>query len=294
MDERILAAGRLASEALEHGASLIVEGARVDETIDAIESFVLERDALVAFPPQISMGAFAAHDTARIEDERVLEGVVKLDIGVCVDGFIGDNALTVDLSGEHSALLDACRDALDNAIAAASPKGPIDEVSRAIEDTIRAAGFRPVANLSGHGLSRYEIHTRPNIPNVAGAHGVLEPGMTVAIEPFATTGFGRIRDVGDPEVFRQSAKRSVRDPITRKALALIARRNGMPFSARWLARETGAVRAKHALNVLVQNQVISSYAPLREVQDGIVAQFERTIHVLDDRIVVTTPWQWPK
>ena len=293
MDERITTAGRLASEALEYGASLIVEGALVGEVIDAVESFVLERDAIVAFPPQISMDSFAAHDTARIDDDRVLSGVVKLDVGVSYDGFIGDNALTIDLTGEHTAVLDACRGALDAAIRAAAPGGSIDALSRAIEDTITKAGFRPVANLSGHGLDRFEIHTAPNVPNIAGARGVLEPGMTVAIEPFATDGYGRIKDSGEPEVFRQIAKRSVRDPIARRVVSLVARRKGLPFSARWLAREVGAVRAKHAINVLVQNQVITSYAPLREVQDGVVAQFERTIHVLEDEVIVTTPWQWP-
>ena len=294
MDERITIAGRLASEALEFGASLIVEGVRVDEVIDAIESFVLERDALVAFPPQISMDSFAAHDTARTDDDRVLSGVVKLDVGVSYDGFIGDNALTIDLSGEHAALLRACRSALDAAIAAAAPGAPIDFMSRAIEESITSEGFRPVVNLAGHGVDRFEIHTSPNVPNVAGARGVLEPGMTVAIEPFATNGFGRIKDSGEPEVFRQLAKRPIRDPIARRVLTLISQRRGLPFSARWLAREVGAVRAKHALNILVQNQAVTSYAPLREVQDGVVAQFERTIHVLDDEIVVTTPWVWPR
>jgi methionyl aminopeptidase len=293
MDERIAVAGRLASEALEYGASLITKGVLIGEVIDAIESFVSERDAIVAFPPQISMDSFAAHDTARIDDDRILSGVVKLDVGVSYDGFIGDNALTIDLSGEHTALLEACRGALDAAIAAAAPREPIDLMSRAIEEAITAAGFTPVANLSGHGVARFEIHTSPNVPNVAGARGSLEPGMTVAIEPFATSGYGRIKDSGEPEVFRQVAKRSVRDPIARPVLARIAERRGLPISARWLAHEFGAVRAKHALNVLVQNRILTSYAPLREVQDGVVAQFERTIHVLNDQIVVTTPWEWP-
>ena len=290
MDERISRAGALASEALEFGASLIVEGASVASVVDAVESFVLERDALVAFPPQVSMNAFAAHDTAGIDDDRVLSGVVKLDVGVAFDGFIGDNALTIDLSGDHADLLGACRSALDAAIDAAAPGAPIDALSSAIERSIRTAGFEPIANLSGHGVARFEIHTAPNVPNVSGASGILEPGMTVAIEPFATTGFGRIMDSGDPEVFRQSSRRSVRDVIARRVLSTIAQRQGMPFSARWLAREVGASRARHAINVLVQNHVLTSYAPLREVQEGFVAQFERTIHVLEDGVVVTTPW----
>lgn len=291
MDERIVRAGALASEALEFGVSRIKEGENVGDVIDAIASFVEERDAIVAFPPQISIDGFAAHDTARIDDERTLSGVVKLDVGVSVDGFIGDNAFTIDLTGNYADLLAACRKALDDALALAAPGVAVDALASVIESAIRGAGFEPIANLSGHGLSQYEIHTAPNVPNVSGAtSAVLEPGMHVAIEPFATTGFGRIRDSGDPEVFRQASRRSVRDPIARRALTLISARKGLPFSARWLAQHIGDTRAKHAINALMQGRVLVSYAPLREVQDGIVAQFERTIYVEDDRVVITTPW----
>lgn len=295
MDEAQREAGLLASEALEFGASLVKRGAPLGATLDEIERFIVEEGGDVAFPPQISMNEFAAHDTAGIDDDRTISGVVKLDVGAAVEGFIGDNALTIDLTGEHADLLAACRAALDAALAAAKPNGPISEMSEAIESTIRAAGFSPVENLSGHGLAQYEVHTEPSVPNVAaGRSGTLEPGMTVAVEPFATTGYGRITDQGDPEVFRQAVRRNVRDPIARRVLQVIGARRGMPFSARWLAREVGEARAKHAINALILARIIVAYAPLKEVQGGLVAQFERTIHVHEDRIEILTPWQWPK
>lgn len=295
MEEAQRAAGALSSEALEYGASLVVPGAPLGETLDAVERFILEKGGDIAFPPQISMNEYAAHDTAAVDEERTLAGVVKLDVGAAIDGYIGDNALTIDLTGEHADLLAACRAALDAGLKAAKPNGPISEMSAAIESAIRSAGFEPVANLSGHGLGRFEVHTEPSVPSVSvGKSGTLEPGMTVAIEPFATTGYGRIADHGDPEVFRQAARRNVRDPIARRVLQVIGTRRGMPFSARWLAREVGEARAKHAINALILARILISYAPLKEVQDGLVAQFERTIHVHEDTIEILTPWVWPK
>ena len=73
----------------------------------------------------------------------------------------------------------------------------VGEIGSSIENTITAAGFQPVRNLTGHGLARWKVHTPPQIPNYAEhGGGRLRAGMVFAIEPFACTGRGFIRERG--------------------------------------------------------------------------------------------------
>jgi methionyl aminopeptidase len=108
-----------------------------------------------------------------------------------VNGFIGDNACTIDLSGNNAELTKASEDALAAAIAAIKEGITLGEIGQAIEGAITKRGFSPVRNLGGHGLDKYEIHTPPSIPNIANNDPIrLEKGQIVAIEPFATSGAG--------------------------------------------------------------------------------------------------------
>ena len=136
--------------------------------------------------------------------------IVKLDCGTHVDGYVTDNATTVDLrDGDNSLLCTASRMALENAIAVMGPGASLTEVGRQVEKTITAMGFQPVRNLCGHGVARFTIHCAPSVPNYPDPRaGKLKPNMTIACEPFASDGVGMIDVDGDAEVFM--LKRDVR------------------------------------------------------------------------------------
>ena len=125
-DDEVLAyycdAGRIASAILEKGASMITEGTRVVDVVEEIERMVEEKGAGLAFPLNLSFNEDAAHDTASDDDHRFFsEGdVVKLDLGVHLEGYIADTAVTVDL-GDHGLLLEASKAALEKAIAIVRP-----------------------------------------------------------------------------------------------------------------------------------------------------------------------------
>lgn len=285
-------AGRIASKALLYGRARIRRDASLLEVTEQVEAYIREQGAEPAFPVQMSLNDTAAHDVARFKDQRILgEDLVKLDVGVHIDGVIADNALTVDLSSRHRAVLDASKDALSAAMEKVKARRLIAETAQTIHDTILQARMRPIANLSGHGLSRYTMHTSPQIPNIPIQSAErFASGMHFAVEPFATDGYGRVREQGDPELFALKTTRNVRDLIARRGLQIIRRYQGLPFCTRWLADEIGERRAEHTINTLMHEHMLHAYAPLVEVQGGMVSQHERTLVIDADKVIVTTRW----
>ncbi|MBU1974204.1 MAG: M24 family metallopeptidase, partial [Nanoarchaeota archaeon] len=89
--DKHLQAGKIAAEALQYGKSLIKENAKVIAILDQVEAKILELKGEIAFPAQISLNEFAAHSCSDLNDETVLKDqVVKLDVGVHIDGYIAD------------------------------------------------------------------------------------------------------------------------------------------------------------------------------------------------------------
>ena len=288
--EKLKQAGRIAAQVLEYGKGLVKKDASLLEVLDKIEAKISDLGAKPAFPAQISCNHIAAHYCPDEEDKTVFsDQVVCLDVGVHVDGFIGDNAVTVDLSGKHGDLVKASREALENAIKAVKIGVTLAEIGRVIQDTIQRYGFAPVRNLSGHGLGVYEQHTKPSIPNFDnGDTTKIENGMVFAVEPFASTGAGIVQESGIATVFSLGTKKPVRNAITRQVLEEIETYNGLPFTIRWLTRKFG-VKAKFALREMEQLGMLHSYAPLADKDKGLVSQAEHSI-LIDDKgkVVVLT------
>lgn len=294
MDEQTIqnyiTAGRISAEVLEYGKSLIKKGNSLLETTEFIEKKIFELGGKPAFPVQFSCNKIAAHFCAEEDDKTIFDSqVVSLDLGVHINGAIGDNAYTVDLSGKYDDLVRAAQKALEEALKIVNVGTELREIGKIINDTIKSYGYNPVRNLSGHGLELYGIHSNPTIPNIDnGDKTTLKKGMAFAVEPFATTGSGVVHDSGLPSVFMLEHKKPVRSPITREAMKEIENYEGMPFAKRWLTKKFGA-KAVFALRELTQLGMIHQFPPLVEVNKGIVAQAEHSV-LIDDKgeVIVTT------
>jgi methionyl aminopeptidase len=284
--EKYHQAGKLAAKILRHGAQEIRIGASYLDLVESIEAQVQEEGAALAFPLNLSLNEDAAHDTASPGDERVfVKGdVAKLDLGVQIEGYIADTATTIDL-GNNSLLLDASEQALGSAIKAVCPGATAGDLGAAIQKEIESRGYRPISNLTGHGLDRYILHRSPTIPNV-GINGgvVLEEGMVFAIEPFATTGSGHVGEKSRKEIYSQISKKPVRTPAARTILNTIKDRNGLPFARRWLNEK----KLDIALPGLVRSQVLHVYPVLSDIPGSLVSQHEHTVIVTGEGCIVTT------
>jgi methionyl aminopeptidase len=282
-------AGKIAAEALAFGKGLIVKGGSVLDLCNKVEEKVFELGGELAFPAQISMNDIAAHFCPEDDDElKFNDELVSLDVGVHVNGFIGDNAVTVDLSGKNSDLVKASREALENALKVVKVGVPLNEIGKVIEETIKGFGFSPVKNLSGHGLGEFDVHCRPTVPNFDnGDTTKLEKGQVIAIEPFATTGGGLIAEKGDASVFNLLGKKPVRIGFVREIMKQIERFNGLPFTTRWLTKNFSESQVNYALNQFKLLGILKEYPPLVEKQNGLVSQAEHSV-IVDDEILVIT------
>jgi methionyl aminopeptidase len=284
--EKYREAGAIASRILREGALGIRIGESYFDLVESIESRVREEGVSLAFPLNLSLNEDAAHDTASPTDTRVFEkgDVAKLDLGVHIDGYIADTATTVDL-GSNSLLLAASEQALEAAIRKVRPGATAGELGAAVQHEIESRGYRPIANLTGHGLDRYVLHRAPTIPNVSINGGiVLEEGMVFAIEPFATTGSGHVGEKSRMEIYSQISQKPVRIPAARAILETVKDRHGLPFSRRWLKER----RQDIALPTLVRSQTLHVYPVLADIPGSLVSQHEHTVIVTNDGCVVTT------
>jgi methionyl aminopeptidase len=287
--EKYIKAGRISALALKHGASLIKVGASLLEVTEAVEKKILDEGGEFTFPPQISLNEIAAHYCAEPDDETIFKkgDLAKLDCGAMIEGYPGDNAITVDL-GNNENLVKASREALDNAIKIIIPGTTLGEIGKTIQDTITKYGFSPVKNLSGHGLSRYEYHDKPSIPNFdTGDKTELKKGQVIAIEPFASNGAGVIYETNRANIFSQISSKPVRNPITRNILKEIESYNQMPFTTRWLTKKFHPGKVNFALRELSQKEILHSYPPLPDKDNGFISQAEHTVIVDDDPIITT-------
>lgn len=284
-------AGNIAHKALIYGAGLIKVNAKISDVSDAVEKKIQELGGDLAFPINISLNDAAAHETPFAIDDRkfTADNIVKLDVGVHVNGAIGDNAMTIDLTGKHDKLVRAAQEARDEAIKIVKPGLKVKEIGKVVEKIITKHGFQPVRNLSGHAIKEFNLHAGITIPNYDdGSNETLKEGMIIAIEPFATDGQGLIHESSNAEIFSLVQKKPVRNMITREALKLLEARKGLPASTRWLSQKLGALRATMALKEMNQLEMLRLYPPLVEVKKGMVAQSENTVLVTKDGYEVLT------
>ena len=279
-------AGTILATVLEEAADRVDPGTRLLEVAEFAEDRIRELGGEPAFPVNISLNEEASHATPAPADETTFgEDMVCVDIGVHVDGWIADAAVTVDHTGTPT-MVEAAEDALEAAIDAVAPGVHTGEVGSAIEAVIDDTEYNAIVNLSGHGLAEYDAHTGPNIPNRGVDTGIeLEVGDVVAIEPFVTDGSGKVSEGSKEQIFSVVEERSVRDRRARQLLETVTEKyRKLPFALRWLEDD----RAEMSLRRLSMADVVRGYPVLKEDDGCLVSQAEHTVIVTEDGCEVTT------
>jgi len=285
--DKYRAAGKIHQQIMKEAREKIKVGMPIYEYARFIDERIIELGGGSAFPVNVSMNEEAAHDTPLLNDVRIFgEDVVKVDVGVHVDGYIADGAMTIDLSGKHADLVKASEEALKAAIDTVKAGATTLQIGAAVEETITNLGFNPIRNLMGHGLAQYVAHAEPSVPNVKnfGSGAELRAGDTIAIEPFATDGEGYVDDGRIKEIFSQVKLKPTRIPFVRKVLNQIEEYRGLPFAKRWLEGD----KIDLALIQLEREGILTSYPVLIEVSGGLVSQAEHTLIVTENGCEVTT------
>lgn len=283
-------AGEVVQKARKKAREVARPGTNLKEIADEIEGLIREEGLEPAFPVNLSINEEAAHYTPSQDEERVLkeDDILKIDIGAHSDGYIADTALTVNPSGKHQDIIDEVEEVLEAALEFLEPGKTLGEFGRFVESQV-GDDYEVVRNLTGHYLGRYTQHAGVSVANVdnASSHEFKE-GDAVAIEPFITTGSGRIKNGKPGNIYKLETDRNVRGRTERKLLGQIKNFNGLPFTTRWINDYSG--RKKMAMKKLVQSGIVNSYEVLKEENDGMVAQAEHTVLIGadDGENIVTT------
>jgi len=289
--EKWKTAGKLARDALHFGRNLIEAEKSMLNVTEKIESFVKKHGGELAFPTNLAVNNVGAHWTPSSKSSEIFckGDVVKLDVGVHIDGYIGDNALTLEIgTTNYTKMIEASREALNAAINVAVAGVNVGIIGHAVQDTIEKYGYRPIANLTGHRIKRYNLHSGVSIPSIRERGGpTLNNGDIVAIEPFVTDGAGRVGGKRNSNIYHLRQIRKVRDEKATELMKEIQERyKGLPFAERWLHEFQDD--ATKNLQKLMRAGIVSYYPVLDELGNGIVAQSEHTLLITNNGNEVLT------
>ena len=283
--------GKIASEVREWSKNLVKEDAKILDVANEIESKIRELGGEIAFPANVCINDITAHYTPKFNDKTLIAGddVVKIDIGAHVDGYIADTAYTIDLSGNYGDMLLANENSLKEVIRLVKPGVSLRKIGEIVDKTISGAGFKVIENLTGHEIKQYNLHAGLSVPNVSIPYKKeIVEGMVLAIEPFATDGYGRVIESKHTEIFSLIEKKPVRQREARTLIDAVEKRKGLPFAERWLQKKINPMKLQLVLHDLVRRKILKQYPVLHEKEKGIVSQFEHTLIVTEDGCEVTT------
>jgi len=258
------------------------------------ESLIREKGGNPAFPCNVSVNEVAAHYTSPPQDKRTIpeNSLVKVDIGVHVDGYIADTAVTVCFNPEYEGLVRTAEEALERAVEILRPGLSMSRFGSTIQEVIKTRGFKPISNLTGHMVGRYVIHAGKSLPNVFHVStSRVNVGEIYGVEPFVTfaEAAGRVESGKEAHIFRFSKSKSLRDPYAKQLLNYIKEKfKTLPFTERWLQGCVPPSRYKAAFSELLSSKALMSYPVFIEASRKPVAQAEHTVLLVKDGCMVLT------
>jgi len=292
--ESYVKAGEIAKEIKSFAAGLIKPGMLLIDIAEGIDAKIKELGGEPAFPVNLSMNEIAAHYTPAPGDETVAEGLLKIDLGVAIDGYIADTAFSMDLTedGRFGEMLELNEKLLAAATAVIKDGVEVHEVGDVVQDSLekwnkeKSSSFTVIKSLCGHSLAQGDIHAGLTISNYRNEnHTELEGAF--AIEPFVTTGVGDIYEGALGGIYVLQSDDQVRDRDARALLKYIKDTFGtLPFCERWIGGEFRKV--KFSLAMMVKQGILHHYPLLIEKSKKPVSQFENTFVLSGDKVIVTS------
>jgi len=289
--EKFLRAGKILRAAREKAPSLVFEGAKIIDICEGVEGEIRRLGGEPAFPCNVGINSLGAHYTSPPGDVSVIPpgSLVKVDLGVHIDGYISDSAITVSVDSEYEDMIRVANEALENAVKTVTVGGKVSDVGPVVERTIKSRGFKPISNLTGHQITRFNLHAGVSVPNVADTDtgGRFQPWSVYALEPFVTlrNAAGQVRDSLPGNILHIVRSKGPKEAGSRKFFDEVYKRfRTLPFAKRWAADIEGYNHWKG----LVAERVLYEYPTLVEATGKPVAQAEHTLLLTDKEVIVTT------
>jgi methionyl aminopeptidase len=286
--------GKILRETREEMRGIVRENMPIIDVCEKAEGLIRQKGGTPAFPVNVSINEVAAHYTSSPGDKSIIpvNSVVKVDIGVHVDGYVTDTAFTACFNPDYEMMTQTAQAALKAAIEQIHGDVSPGRIGAVIEDTIKNRGFKPISNLTGHSVGRYLIHAGTSIPNVHQITlGKLKTGEIYAIEPFVTLAdaYGAIEDAPQKTIYRLVKTKSTKTPNGKQLLKYIEENfHTLPFTERWIQNVLPRQHYSEAFHELLTTKSIMAYPVFVEISRKTVTQAEHTVLVKEGGCDVLT------
>ncbi|TFG12782.1 MAG: type II methionyl aminopeptidase, partial [Promethearchaeota archaeon] len=220
--ESLKKAGKIAQEVKKFIKPKIKQDENVYKLIDITEIKIRELGGECAFPVNISINNIAAHYTSPLKDDnRVIQSgdIVKLDLGVHIEGYIVDTAFTVSFNDDKALenIIQSTEVAVEAAKMMVKPELNTQEIGKKTESIVKGFKYNPIKELGGHQVERWKVHGKKQVPELGSQGGdIIEEGDILAIEIFASTGRGSVHPTNASYIYELNPYTG-RVPLRRKA-----------------------------------------------------------------------------
>jgi len=294
LDNYVLA-GKIASTVRENARKKNHIGRTLFDICESIENEITLLGGNPAFPVNVSLNEIAAHYTAEPQDQTKVKDtdVLKIDLGVHIEGYIADTAVTISYNSKYDHLVNIAEITLSEAIKTVKVNTKSSEIGKTIENTIIQNGLKPIQNLSGHSLEQYTVHAGKSIPNIKtlGSSFSLVNDQAYAIEPFVTTrdGLGIVYEGKIKNIFSLISRKPTKDKDLDAFITYLWNRyKTLPFAIRWLVKDYDESNLRDMIDYLIKKKNIRSYPILVEGNDKVVSQAEHTFFITNDSSYIIT------
>ncbi len=292
--EQYKTSGRITREVGALIRSAVKPGVSFLEICDLVKKEIESRGGHPAFPTGIGVNQVTAHYAPQEGDESVFADgdLVKVDFGVHVDGYVTDTSVSVTFNPTYNLMLEANQRALEAAIAMARRETRTGEIGREIHREAARFGFKTIENLTGHTVDRYVVHAGKSIPNLymSGMQS-LKKGDVFAIEPFLTlpSAAGYVIDSPAQTIFSIVARKHTGiQELDSFADRVWDERKTLPFTLRWYSSDYAKGKLQGMVNRLIAKKIVRAYPTLVEASGSPVSQFEHTMALDDNGLLVLT------
>jgi methionyl aminopeptidase len=286
--------GKILRETREEMKLVVKEDMPIIEVCEKAESLIRAKGGKPAFPCNVSINEVAAHYTSPPSDEHRIpkKSVVKVDIGVHVDGYVTDTAFTACFNPEHKRMAETAELALKTAVENVHGDMAVGRIGGLIENAIKNRGFKPISNLTGHSVGRYLIHAGTSIPNVSQfSLTKVRAGDIFAVEPFVTLpdAEGSVEDSAEMTIFRFVKAKPVTSAYAKQLSKFIEKNfKTLPFAERWLKGVVPKEKHAQAFGELLKSKTLMAYPVFVEASGKPVTQAEHTVLITDDGCEILT------
>lgn len=292
--EKFRLSGQILRETREYIRTYVREGMLILTVCEKVEEIIRKKGGIPAFPCNVSINEIAAHYTSPPNDDKIIpdQSLVKVDLGVHVDGYVTDTAVTICFKEEYVSLVETAEQALDTAVKQIHSGIASSKIGKTIQTTVNSRGYKPISNLTGHQIGRFIIHAGTSIPNISTiSFSKLKLNNVYAIEPFVTLSeaVGKVENSLEKTIFRYLKNKKLKDPYSTRLLRHIRHSFGtLPFTERWLKNLLLDEKYKAAFQELLSVKAIMGYPVFIEVSRKPVAQAEHTVLVTDNGCEILT------